>query len=506
MSTKETIQNPSGTVVLGQDMFQIGASREDPTAGLETTSSERAYSRPSNYSTQCYTAWNDYDGDPLFGYLIDRLAHFGANGTRWFMENREEQAFWDEWARRINSDLIDVIPGLDEIEKWLIKNLAITAMAPCTWEWGVMRIGGKDYNVPTFFNILPSANITISNTEYKFGKNIVKYRDNKNAERTLVRNAGKESNFLLKYNYTPADMLATGTVVRTAYSNVSTTLYPKPPFLKLHEDIDVRMKLREMDGDIIKNSVNKLWTVLVGDKDHPPQPAVIDSSGAVEKKGTMEEVMDRFKDASVSREGAYRMLFLPYYVKLQDQTIDPQLLVNFNKYIASTMAVLSGFGILVVPSGDNRLDFTDINVQGFEQMIEYFRTRHVARFIEGVVCKEIVSRNADKLTEVPSLKWNSLNTKTNDFRAEIFHLMQTGKISTRMALEFYGINKNVVISDLKEELGDAAKGKTESELFNANVPVSFKQQVADKDGVPVKESDTDGTSAGGRPSGARTDD
>lgn len=492
MSTKNRVK-------IKNDVFQIIASRNDPTGGLTTTTSTSAYSRPESYQTQCYTAWNDYDGDPLFGYLIDRFAQFGVNGTRWFMENRDEQVFWDEWARNINNGIIDVIPGLDEIEKWILKNLALTGMAPCTWEWGTMNVNGKDYTVPIYFNILPSANITLENTDNIFGKTKVTYKPPTGDETVLSRNLKNNGNFILKYNYTPADMLATGTVVRTSYSNVATTLYPKPPFLKLHEDIDTRMKLREMDRDTIINVLNKLWLVLIGDEKHPPQPARYDENGAVLQKGTIEEVADRINDSSMSREGAFRTLFLPYYVQMQDKTISPDTLINFEKYVASTLAVLYGFGVLVVPSGDARLDFTDINVQGFEQMIEYFRTRHLARFIEGVLCKEIVSRNSKLLTEVPSLKFNQLNTKTDDFRNQIFNLMKTGKVSTRIALEFFNINKSVVMSDLRDELGKEAEGKTDKEKFDMNVPISFKQQVAGQDGEPEKTAETLGTNEGGRP-------
>jgi hypothetical protein len=497
MSTK----NKKGNVVIGNGDFQVVASRNDPTGGLTTTTATSAYSRPEDYQTQCKTAWNDYDGDPLFGFLIDRFAQFGINGTRWHLENKEEQAVWDEWAKNINNGIIDIIPGLDEVEKWLIKNLALTGMVPCTWEWRTMRINGKDYQVPAYFNVLPSANIKITNENNIFGKNVIKYTDPSGKEITLQRNNKNQGCFVLKYNYTPADMLATGTVVRTSYDNVATTLYPKPPFLRLHEDVDVRMKLREMDRDTIINFLNRLYLVLIGDEAHPPQSARTDENGAVIKKGTIEEVADRINDATLSREGAFRTLYLPYYVKIEDKTISADALMNFNKYIASTLSVLSGFGILVVPGNDARLDFTDLNVQSFEQMIDYFRIRHIARFIEGVLCKEIVARNKGKLTEVPSIKWNQLNTKTNEFRREIVNLMRMGKVDTKESLEFFGLNKKIVVSNLREELGDKAKDMSEKEMFDANVPIAFSQTTVDTAGQE-KKTDTSGTKVGGRPQGS----
>jgi hypothetical protein len=501
MSTKKTKNTRPGNVVMGDGLFQVVASSVDPTGlttSSTTTTSTSAYSRPSSYATQCYTAWNDYDGDPLFGYLIDRIAQYGANGTKWYLKSTKEQAFWDEWGRRVNPGMIDVLPGLDEVGKWLIKTLTLTGMAPVMWEWQTMNIEGVNYEVPKFINVLPSSEIELKNESYQFGKTTVQYKS-KSGTIPLLRNESKKGSFILKYNHTPADMLATGSVVRTSYGNVSTTLYPKPPFSKLHEDIDIRMKLREMDRDTILNFLNRLYTVKIGDKDHAPQPERKDEAGNVIQKGTIEEVADRVNDASLSRDGSFRTLFLPYYVDIEDKTVSAEALMNFGKYIASTLAVLQGFGIFLVPSGDARMDFTDINTQNFEQMVDFIRIRHISRFIEGVLCKDIVDRNSDKLTEVPSLKYDAINTKTDDFRNSVFNLMKMGAVDKKNALQFFGMNKQVVVSNLREEIGDAAKDKTDLELFNINVPVIYKQQVAGKDGE-TKTDDGLGTNEGGRPS------
>lgn len=60
------------------------------------------------------------------------------------------------------------------------------------------------------------------------------------------------------------------------------------------------------------------------------------------------------------------------------------------------------------------------------------------------------------------------------------------------------------MSDLRDELGKEAEGKTDKEKFDMNVPISFKQQVAGQDGEPEKTAETLGTNEGGRPPESET--
>lgn len=495
-----------------KDYFVVEAATRDELLGLSSSDTSDYFSRPDNYQDKCAIAWNDYLADPAMGYLIDRLSHFAINGTRWQLENKDEKPFWDEWARIVNDGIVDVLPGLDEVEKWICKNLAITGMAVIEWEWGKREINGQIYEVPVSITLHPSYLTTLTNESGKFGKTtvVVKYDDR---EVKIKRDGDKTQGFILKYNNTPADMTVSGKSALTPTSisnNIETTLYPEPPFLKVHEDIDTRLKLREVDRDTVWDLQNLLWLVNIGDETHPPVPAIKDENGKVVEKGTIEKVKERMSNSSNERAGSTRVLYLPYYVKMENKSPDTSVLLNYDKYLASTLNLLSAFGILVVPGRDTRLNLTEINTQNFEQMIEFLRVRHIQRFIEGVLCREIVKRNKKKLTEVPSLRFNQVNTKTEEFRRGILTLLSMGKISSRMGLEFFGVNKDYVISDLKDELNEDKftgkwEGYSEQELFNLAVPIRFKQQVSGSEEQPElgeetqdKTADTLGTNTGGR--------
>jgi len=87
--------------------FQIAASEMDIPTSVSSSSS---YSRPSEYSTMCKYSWSDYTADTGYGYLIDRMIHFGVNGTRWHLKNKEFLSVFT--ARRVILYLILAWTGL----------------------------------------------------------------------------------------------------------------------------------------------------------------------------------------------------------------------------------------------------------------------------------------------------------------------------------------------------------------------------------------------------------
>jgi hypothetical protein len=463
----------------------------DPTTGAITTSS-KDYSRPSNYSDKVKTVWNDYDADPQFQYLIDRLVHFGVNGTRWDMEDKSQLAFWNEWGRRVNGiGSIDIIPGLDEVEKWICKNLSLGAMAAMEWDRGSMSINKKIYKVPVNITIYPATWIELKNDKGTFGKNEAWLKVPGEKERKL--GSGGRGGFVLKLNYSPADLSASGKMIATSAGSIKAepTFYPKPPFFNVHEDIETRLKLREVDRSTVADLINIIWYFKIGDKDNPPEPPILDETGKVIKKGTIGEMADSIKDDDKNRSGGTRTLFLPYYVELKNLLPEVQVLLNYDKYIAPTINLLAAFGIFVSPGKDTRLNFTDINTQDFEQFLDFIRVRHIGRFIEGMLCAEIVRENSKVLTEIPSLRWNVLNTKTDEFRKYILELVDRGRMSSRVATEVAGLNYKNIISDLASETG-IEKPKNDTELFNAAVTVRFKQGVVNEQSGPVVKKKTGG--------------
>jgi hypothetical protein len=210
-------------------------------------------------------------------------------------------------------------------------------------------------------------------------------------------------------------------------------------------------------------------------------------------------------DTAGDKQGKSRLLYLPYYVDITTENPDTEALLNFDKYMASTINLLFAFGIIISPGNDARMNFTDINTQNFEQYVEFVRKLHIARFIEGVICADIVERNKGKLNEIPSLRFNTINTKTNDFRTQIINMMKMGGVSRRIAAETFTLNKDHIISDMQDEHEEGkVDGYSENELFNKSVPIAYKQQSVDNDGEETTH-DRDGTEEGGRPLGSKTD-
>ena len=489
--------------------FEVAASSvsllDDPTV----VSKDSSYSRPQDYATMCKFSWSDYDADTGYGYLTDRMIHFGINGTRWHLKNKnlkqkeKERTFWNFWAGRVNKGIIDVLPGLDEVESWIMKNLLITGMAVIQWDRENVAFEKSTYIMPVNINIFPSSDITLENKDGVFGKTKAFYSD-KDGKKVELENTKTKGAFILKLNYSPADLTASGKSVvvnKALLKNVVPTLYPRPPFLRAHEDVSTRLKLRESDLDTVYKLLDQITTVSVGDDDHPVKPAIVDENGTIINKGTIEEVKDRLNDTAGERSGATRTIYLPHYINIKRDSPDTAALLNFDKYIASTINLLVAFGIIISPSKDTQFNLTDINTQNFEQYIEYVRRNNIARFIESILCADIVERNAGKFSEIPSLRFNQVNTKTNDFRTQVFNMLKIGRMSSRIALESFGVNKDHVISDLQEEMEENKTAEqSEVEMFNKNVPVSYKQESVNPDGE-VKTSDRDGTNEGGRPTG-----
>jgi len=244
----------------------------------------------------------------------------------------------------------------------------------------------------------------------------------------------------------------------------------------------MRKQLRAMDMQISDGFINKILLWKIGDKDNPPSPAKKDTDGKIIEKSSVAAAREMIE---ASNSKTLKQLFMPYYVDLDIKTPDIQPLLAQEKYAEATVQLLWKFGILVAPPGDSRLNFTDINVKNFEQLIDFIRKFHYGRFVEGIIARQIVEKNKDKLTEIPSLCFNMLNTKDENFKAGIRDLMKIGKVDTKIGLQSHGINRDVVVSNIKEELGsnELTQGELDKasmkSLFDENVPVSYKQRVAE---------------------------
>ena len=498
---------------------------------------------PQGYHAQAKKAWEMYSTDRLFKYLVDRCIDFAANGFEWelppdvgtekltqqYAENNsplakkleKEKKFWDGWSAQINKKTSNIMPGIDEINKWISKQLLLGGMAPMEWKWGTMEVNKVTYKIPiqmTTHNVLSTllertnAIFLDEKVKIKLDINSPLYKERSATSQVTTTSVPTKSNdwheipllgqdkikktlqgFVIKYNWTPGDNTST-----VSGSSVSTGqgLYPHPPFYGLNEALVLRRQLYAADIAILDGIINYIvdWSIGDNTKDgdgnlvNQPEPATYDASGNKIKKSTIETVKEMI---TTDNRSNVMQLFHPYYYKLDIITPKTDTLLNNSKYVQTVVEIFMAFGILLSPT-DRRVDFTEVNIANFEQMLENIRQKHIKRFWE-TLCTEIVEKNEGKLSIVPNMIFNPLNTQDNQFREGLLNLAKMGKVSIESLLKAYGLDKNVETNRIAQEISNGEK-----ELMDSNVPVSFVQETVN----PEKEEKKVGTSAtkeGGRP-------
>ena len=474
-----------------------------------------------------------YESDRLFKYLIDRCVDFGANGSEWevplgttggfwqkFIENikgrknknifsqtGKEKKVWDTWSASINQGVSNVIPGMDEINKWIIKHFQLCGMIPLEWEWGSMEIDKVKYTLPLKMTAHNSLSIVLDRANQKFMHEEVWLKISKAQKKILEQNktlnqaAGfsllmtgdwtklnlmgqngkaKQEAFVIKYNWSPGDntALITGRSV-----SVGQGLYPSPPFVGLYEVLMLRRALCAADLAILDGIVHFIidWSVgndvkdIDGNLVNQPLPEKKDASGNIIQKSSIEMTKESI---TADTKGAIMQLFHPYYVKPSILMPDVKSLISADKYIQTIIEMFLGFGILISPPR-TRLDFGEINMANFEEQLENMRQRHIKRFWESL-CAEIVKRNPETLTAVPNLVFNPLNTKDEAFRDGLLSLAKIGKVSTGRLLKAFGADEQIEVRELARELSSGEKA-----IFDASVPTSFKQSAVNKSGKEI---------------------
>ncbi len=517
-------------VISGKSRVLWGSvsSDEDLSSKYISKSNRSDYGRvvdiriPHGYHEQCKKAWEMYETDPLFRYLIRRCVDFAANGFEWEVPSEKkvnywdwlkqkvfktqtkqdkEQVFWDTFSAKINRNVANIIPGIDEINKWFVKNMLLNAMVVPEWEWGRISVDGVDYEVPTKLvthNVLSiildrsynnfaqeemylkisSGNQKISETNKQttVGLGTQPIYNSKDYHKISLMGTEKKpklEGFAIKYDWSPSDNTA---LVYGRNVNVGQGLYPSPPFLGLYEVLTMRRALTAADIAILDGIINFILDWEIGDNTkisnngkeslpNQPRPAKYNSAGTKIEKSTIEMAKEMITSDT---RGNVMQLFHPYYIKLNIKMPDTAVLLNTTKYVQSTVEIYQAFGILLAPS-DKRLDFTGINIQNFEQMLESIRQMYIKRFWEALA-SEIVDRNKDKLTVIPNMIFKPLNTKTEAFKQSLLNLMKFGKISTRSLLQGHGLDDRVEINRIASEIVTGEK-----DLTDRNVPVSFVQ-------------------------------
>lgn len=219
-------------------------------------------------------------------------------------------------------------------------------------------------------------------------------------------------------------------------------------------------------------AVHNCWKI--GDKDHPPEAAERNASGAIVKEGTISLVKSMIRAAG--REGPAIEMFVPYYVDLVMKMPDTSTLLSEAKYIQSTIEILQAFGLLFARSGSGSRGerMERINITNFEEFLNGLR-HHVAAFWQ-MMAHHIVALNPGKLSTVPVWVPMPLNTKNDTFITQLINLAKLGKVSLKTLLRYHGLDDSVELRRIAGELGTDV-----DDITDAHVPTSYVQNAVQPD-------------------------
>lgn len=477
------------------------------------------YFTPQTYQQRVQMIWAGYSQDPLFGRLVNRFVEFAANGSQWEVpsDNKEnswikmlqrwsgggvradrEEDVWNYWSATINRGVPNVVPGLNQVVSWAVKHMLLGGMWVPHWKIGEVKFGKQTYLMPTQLTCYPGSGITLSRSMAQFvEEQIWLFRPVNNAQTmqegmfqeapSFAPLGNKPSNmvaltqmspsaklgdteaFALKYNWSPGDLTA---VRRGSANTMGSGVYPLPPFYSLLTQLAIRQKLFASDAAILDALINYIMMYKIGDKDHPPRAASKDPTGKVISEGTIETARRLIQEG---RSGPAMELFLPYYVDLKIITPDTSTLLSDQKYGASATEILQAFGIFFSRTQSGaRQQLDKLNMSGFEEFVNSIRVQ-VKAFME-LLAMHIVEINQGKFKMIPSWSPNPVNVKSDAFIASLLKLKDIGMISAKTLLRHIGIDDDVEVRRIVQELAIDA-----DDVFNENVPLSYIQQTVQPD-------------------------
>lgn len=494
---------------------------------------------PGTYQQKVMRVWEAYSQDAFFQRMIDRCVDFSAQGsafevpspaddeswmkkirnyfTRKEQKAEREEEFWEAWDQNLNRGVPGVIPGLETVIRWAVKHILLSGMFVPHWEWGEFKPRGskQTYLVPTAMTCYPASAITLSRPmDVMFRGEKIYYRNPQismsgmpfiegypmettgtpmvgNSQPghvpipvvgTLEPFPGWTEGMALKYQWSPGDLV---TIRRSSSVQTGQLIYPNPPFFSLHPQFIIRQRLMASDLAILDGVINYIMLWKIGDKDHPPVGPKKNAAGQVVEDGTVAQVRKLIREGRV---GPALEMFVPYYVDLVIKTPDTGVLLSDVKYVQSTVEIFQAFGIFFGRNNaGSRERMEKINITMFEEMMNTVRW-HVAAFVY-TLANRIEQVNPGKFSNSPRFFMRPLNTKSDQFLANLFELRKLGQMSLRTMLEYNNLGPEVELRRLATE-----EGTDVNELTQAAVPLTNKQ-LAGPGGTTLQPT----TNRGGRP-------
>ena len=427
--------------------------------------------------------------------LIDREIDCAVTGYGFQVpeDDKDTIDIFTEWGDRINEGAKNVLPGIDNINEWIIKSIELTGMAVPDIEWGVMTIKGKDYNLPIKINVLPSLGVKIKSSTIKFGEEEVwlglqeseaeklsspdsdqKYnvrfigietiiKKGKNGEPIGIDKEEYEADkprpnteissskgiyaverpnaFVIKYGWTPQDK----------------TYYPIVPMKSIFQIIALRYKIVEAQISALEDVITDVMLIKVGDKDVEVTADSLDQAGNLLEQGMVT------KASKILEEGEARQIIaVPWYYNIEWKQANLTLLTDQSHLVASNQAILNAFGIVQDPDArGNTNTFEEINTKTFSRKLEKLQ-KYIERYW-GWVINQIMEKNPN-LKVKPKLKLNPPNVDSTDLKRLYFEMFKSGALSHKTFME------KVEIDESQEVV---RKENEDPELWKA--PITFSQ-------------------------------
>jgi hypothetical protein len=471
-----------------------------------------AYS--TTYHERVSKMWEYYAVDPLFKRMVDRAVDFVANGSQWevttpaddvswvtklvdWAKNRKEQQaqdeelFWNVWSLKINGNVDNMIPGLDEITRWAAKHILLSGMFVPHWKLGEVPVGKRTFIAPVEMTCYPASRALLIRNTTEWVKEKVwvkKVLPSPNGmydgqpDRTYPNSVPLPDAFIdiaamgtsteightegaaIKYNWTPGDLTTTRSTVGGGAGN---GVYPPVPFHSLVPWLAMRQKLCAADLAILDGIINYLMVWKIGDKDHPPEPPARDNNNNITRDGTIGMVRKLLQEGRV---GPALELFVPYYVNLEIKMPDSAVLMKEEKYNQSAIEIFQSFGIFFSKTASgSRERMERINLSQFEEFLNGIRAT-ISGFYQRLA-RHIIELNSKSLKHEPIWMPNPLNTKSEVFMNHLHALAKIGRISPTSLLRYHGLNEAVELRRIAHTLGTDA-----DDVYNDNVPTSYVQK------------------------------
>lgn len=427
-----------------------------------------------------------YQQDDLVGGLIDAFINVTNSKLNFDLgsNNYNETEIWNTFAKLLNLNTKNTLPGISNLNEQLMKSLVITGMAVPDLQWEEVKVGAKLYWLPTKINIYPSLGVKLRNSTTEFGEEEVlvgisstyyEYTQS-NAQADVYpqqlfiewddkgkKGMVRKDAYAIKYKYTPNNQ----------------TLYPTPMLRRSFESIALRHRLLDSDLSTLEMIINKIIQIKVGDKDNPPIASQYDEEGQLIREGDIESAQDLFETLEQETE----VIATPYYYDISVIMPETNVLLDAGKYVQSTMNIMSNFGILLDPDpGSNSVQFEQINLKHYEKNAINLQTVLAGWY--NWLAFQIVKKNDGRIKSTPSCTFDKPDIYSDNYLTQLTNLYTLGGPDIYTLLEKFGLDTDKI----RER-----KTLQSKEEIKWEPRATFKQEVA----TPAGTKTTSTSNAGG---------